>query len=86
VLFEGGVGDINQLYKIFQIMGKPNEESWPGVRRWMNSSFEGVEFEESEGVAIEEMMGGQEVEDEAVELLYYMLMVNPQQRITARKA
>lgn len=26
-----GDSEIDQLYKIFQVMGTPNEQSWPGV-------------------------------------------------------
>jgi len=30
ILFRGK-GEIDQIFKIFNIMGTPNEENWPGV-------------------------------------------------------
>ncbi|GMH38034.1 hypothetical protein BSKO_05918 [Bryopsis sp. KO-2023] len=72
-----------QLLAIFQMLGSPNEEIWPGVTElpsWMNFP----EFEPGElNTTMEECMRG---DQDALDLLMKMLHCDPSQRIHASDA
>ncbi|MES1910860.1 MAG: hypothetical protein MHM6MM_003386 [Cercozoa sp. M6MM] len=79
-----GDSEINQLYKIFQVLGTPTEETWPGVSSlpdwkphfpsWRRRSLR---------EAVPEL---QQLDDDGLDLLQRMLTFDPARRITARDA
>lgn len=78
-LFPGN-SEIQQLLYIFQLLGTPDEEVWPGVstlRDWHT-------FPEWKPVNISK--GVPELDPEGVDLLMRMLQYNPANRISAKEA
>jgi len=79
--FFTGDSEIDQLHKIFQIMGTPNENVWPGV-----SSF--PDYKETFPNWKPQNLGNylHRADVLAVDLLAKMLVYEPSKRISARKA
>lgn len=75
-----GDSEIDQLYKIFRIMGTPNEEVWDGI-----SSFPEYKpsFPKWKPKNLKEIINFQDEEQE--ELLMNMLVYDPSQRKTAKE-
>jgi serine/threonine protein kinase len=77
--------EISLLIKMFQILGTPNEESWPGVSRlpyfqevfpkWPAGSVERILFHHLSSL-----------DASALRLLSMMLQMNPRRRVTASAA
>ncbi|KAL7184949.1 hypothetical protein ACSBR2_026985 [Camellia fascicularis] len=79
-LFDGAT-DFVQVIKVFSIMGKPNEETWPGVTSicdFLDS------FASSEPQNLAEVVPG--LEPAGLDLLSKMLCMNPEGRISASEA
>ena len=81
-----GDSEIDQLYKIFQLMGTPNNENWPNVAelpeyrptfpRWKAKSL-------VEAMTVDNSV---QVEKEGIDLLAQMLIYDPSKRLSAKKA
>lgn len=82
-LFRGD-SDLDQLYKIFRILGTPTEEIWPGVSNMKNykNSFPNWISMGPENILGEERKG----EKQALDLILKMLKYNPVERITCKEA
>ena len=79
-LFQGE-SEIDQLFKIFSIMGSPNEENWPGVSKLPDYK---PNFPNFKKISFYEIMP--EFEKEGIDLLNKMIILDPKRRISARDA
>lgn len=74
-----GDSEIDQLFKIFQILGTPNEDVWPGFTSL--PSFQ-TSFPNWKGNQLDYY--ARKIDDEcAIDLLQKMLIYNPNKRISA---
>jgi len=80
-LFPGDC-EIDQLYKIFAVLGTPNEEIWPGVTRLPDYKFT---FPMWKKTSIAKALNFQ-VEEDALDLLEKMITYDPSKRITTKDA
>jgi len=78
--FFGGENTIDQLSKIFYVLGTPRSEEWPG----MELLPEYVPFSPCDGIALKEIFI--RTSEEVVDLLSKMLIYDPRGRIQAEKA
>ncbi|KAF5186349.1 Cyclin-dependent kinase [Thalictrum thalictroides] len=76
-----GDSEIDELFKIFRIMGTPNEETWPGVSSLpdFKSAFPKWPSKDLATVV-------PDLEPTGLDLLSKMLYLDPSKRITARSA
>ncbi|GFR45407.1 hypothetical protein Agub_g6782, partial [Astrephomene gubernaculifera] len=86
-----GKDEMDQMDKIFQIMGAPTEQAWPGVTSLNLKLYKNVPLDKyprqhrlretlrSKGV-------GRHISEEAIRLLERMLCLDPSRRITAADA
>jgi len=76
-----GDSEIGQLYKIFQVMGTPNEDMWPGVSSYplWRSSFPSWATQEWRRVF-------PKLTEDELGLLEKMLVYAPEKRISAKSA
>lgn len=73
--------EIDQLYKIFQVMGTPDESSWQGVSQLPDYKDTFPKWRPKDLAAVVPSLG-----PAGVDLLSRMLVYVPQYRITARAA
>ncbi|CAN6472338.1 unnamed protein product [Victoria cruziana] len=76
-----GDSEIDELFKIFRVLGTPNEETWPGVTSLPDYKSAFPKWPPKDLVTI---VPG--LEPAGVDLLKKMLCLEPSRRITARKA
>ncbi|KAL8171649.1 hypothetical protein V2J09_023453 [Rumex salicifolius] len=76
-----GDSEIDELFRIFRIMGTPNEDTWPGVTSLPDykSSFPKWAAKELPGLV-------PSLDPTGIDLLIKMLCLDPSKRITARNA
>jgi len=76
-----GDSEIDQLFKIFRLLGTPNEEVWPGVSQY-------ADFKPTFPKWTPQPLAGavSDLDDLGVDLLAKMLQYHPKKRITARAA
>lgn len=79
-LFQGD-SEIDQLFKIFRVLGTPKEECWPGVTKL--ADYKGT-FPQWTKVDLASVM--KEVEPSAVDLLEQCMKYDPARRISAKQA
>lgn len=75
-----GETDIDQLSKIFSVLGSPNEENWPGCTSLPN--FLG--FENSQAISFKAIIQG--IPNNVTELISEMLNLDPKKRISTENA
>ncbi|XP_003745813.2 cyclin-dependent kinase 7 [Galendromus occidentalis] len=78
--FLPGETDLDQISKIFQCMGTPTEETWPGVTKLPDY----VEFKGFPGTQFEEIFTA--AGDDLLELLRKLLAMDPLNRCTCTEA
>ena len=79
-LFKGEY-EIEQLFKIFHVLGTPNKEIWPDVETLPNYS---PDFPKFKPIKFEDYFIG--LDKNGIDLLKQMLVYDPNQRITAKQA
>jgi len=79
-----GQTEINQLSEIFRIMGKPTEETWPGITNV--PEFKVLKLPETQGLNLRDFFCPSLIDDNGLDLLYKMLEYEPSRRITAKAA
>ncbi|KAL3310545.1 Cell division protein kinase 1 [Cichlidogyrus casuarinus] len=83
-LFRGD-SEIDQLYKVFRILGTPTETTWPGVTKLPD--FQKLVFPNWNTNKLKELEKIQNALNESgLDLLQAMLTLDPNERITARDA
>eukprot|EP00873_Tetraselmis_striata_P046265 jgi/Tetstr1/466529/TSEL_011035.t2 len=75
-----GMDEIDQLGKIFQMLGTPTEQQWPGMTELPGY----VEFHKTRAPALRTIF--KDASDEALELLAQMVQFDPNRRISAKDA
>lgn len=84
VLFQGD-SDIDQLYRIFRILGTPDESVWPGVTKLKEYKATFPNWR-SDNSIIEKIVSGSNLDLFGLDLLKRMLVYDPTARITAKAA
>jgi len=79
-IFQGD-SDIDQLFKIFRILGTPNDKTWPDVK---NLPHFKETFPKWEPVKLKEVVNN--LDENGLNLLSQLLAIDPNQRITAKQA
>jgi serine/threonine protein kinase len=80
VLFDGD-SEIDVMYRIFRLVGTPNDQSWPAVA---NMPEYQLRFPKWDGRPLDELVPG--LGQAGVDLLKKMLVCDPQQRVSALEA
>ncbi|KAG2489155.1 hypothetical protein HYH03_012381 [Edaphochlamys debaryana] len=86
-----GKDDLDQMDKIFQIMGAPTEHTWPGVttlglKNYKNVVLDKYNRQHRLRETIRQKAGGKQIGEGAVLLLEKMLCLDPKRRISAADA
>lgn len=76
-----GDSEIDQLYRIFRLLGTPTEETWPGVEAYKEFK---TTFPQWEAQPLAEACRG--LDSQGLDLLQKMLHYEPTRRISAREA
>ncbi|VDL60716.1 unnamed protein product [Hymenolepis diminuta] len=80
-----GDSEIDQLFKIFKILGVPTEETWPGITRLRD--YNPIIYPEWHSFKIYDMPEFQgRLHDDGFDLLSKMLLYDPVKRISAQEA
>ncbi|KAK3659711.1 Cyclin-dependent kinase catalytic subunit [Elasticomyces elasticus] len=81
-----GDSEIDEIFKIFRVLGTPDDEAWPGVTSFpdFKSSFPKWERKVDEQLVSPE--GLKIIGDEGVDLLESLLVYDPAGRISAKQA
>ena len=77
-----GISEIDQLARIFNVLGTPSEKSWPAAQQLPSY----IQFDLREPLILESIFRQSDVGIFGVELLSRMLTLDPQKRITAQEA
>nr|XP_005997669.2 PREDICTED: cyclin-dependent kinase 7 [Latimeria chalumnae] len=80
VPFLPGDSDLDQLTKIFEALGTPTEQQWPG----MSSLPDYVSFKSFPGTPLQHIFSA--AGDDLLDLLQDLFTFNPSMRITAKQA
>eukprot|EP00936_MAST-01D_sp_MAST-1D-sp1_P000041 g41.t1 len=78
-----GQNDIDQIYKVLQVLGTPTQESWPGHE--CLPDYSKISFPRMGPVGIQFLLGGQ-LPRKACELVALLLRWDPTHRLCARAA
>eukprot|EP01080_Neovahlkampfia_damariscottae_P008285 gene8285-110_t len=76
-----GDSEIDQLYKIFQVLGTPTEETWSGISSFPNYKNS---FPSWKGIKLSDTLKG--MDEDGIDLIEKMLVYEPSQRISAKAA
>ncbi|XP_047341655.1 cell division control protein 2 homolog A isoform X1 [Impatiens glandulifera] len=76
-----GDSEIDELFKIFRVMGTPNEDTWPGVTSLPDFKSAFPKWPAKDLVTVVPNLNAP-----GIDLLYKMLRLDPTRRITARAA
>ena len=76
-----GDSEIGQLFKIFQIMGTPNEETWPGITKLKDYS---INFPQWKPKKLKDLFPN--FDKDGLDLMEKFLQMDPDKRITIKDA
>ncbi|KAG6487874.1 hypothetical protein ZIOFF_056612 [Zingiber officinale] len=76
-----GDSEIDELFKIFRILGTPNEETWPGVTSLPDFKSAFPKWQSKDLATVVPNLGAP-----GIDLLSRMLILDPSKRISARQA
>jgi len=76
-----GDSEIGQLFKIFQIMGTPNEDTWPGITKLKDYSFS---FPQWKPKKLKDLFPN--FDKDGLDLMERFLQMDPDKRITIKDA
>jgi serine/threonine protein kinase len=76
-----GDSEIDQIFKIFQMYGTPNERTWPGITKLPEFK---LTFPQFKGKGIEHY--NKNLDKDGLDLLSKMLQLDPCKRISAKQA
>ena len=76
-----GDSEIGQLFKIFQIMGTPNEENWPGITKLKDYS---INFPQWKPKKLKDLFPN--FDKDGLDLMEKFLQMDPDKRITIKDA
>jgi serine/threonine protein kinase len=76
-----GDSEIGQLFKIFEFLGTPNEETWPGVSKLPEYK---ITFPQWKPQSIRKKFKG--FDEDGLDLMEKFLQMDPEKRITIREA
>ena len=83
ILFKGD-NETNQLATIFRLMGRPTEQSWPGITQ--NQKFSAIQWPDYGTFDLRDLIKPEQIDDQGLDLLKKMLEYEPARRITAKQA
>lgn len=75
-----GDSEIDQIYRIFRVLGTPNEKTWPGVSKLKDYKKTFPNWNPSDYTS------GLHLDNNGIDLLRKMLVYDPALRITAKEA
>jgi len=83
-----GDSEIDQLFRIFRLLGTPDETIWPGVTQLQdfNSSFPSWEVPKNFADILPDLKASNVLGKEGWHLMSKLLLYDPERRITAREA
>lgn len=76
-----GDSEVDELFKIFRLMGTPNEQTWPGVTSLQDWNRD---FPIWPSLNVARFVPG--LSEEGVDLLEQMIVLDPKRRISAQQA
>ncbi|BGP07795.1 Cyclin-dependent kinase catalytic subunit [Rhodotorula toruloides] len=76
-----GDSEIDQIFKIFRLMGTPTEQTWPGLKQMPDYK---ASFPQWRATDLRQLLP--EMDDRALHLLNGMLQIDPEKRISAKQA
>lgn len=81
-----GDSEIDEIFKIFRVLGTPTEQDWPGVTSFpdFKSSFPKWDRKGDDGLTTPD--GAKVLGDEGLDLLEALLVYDPAGRISAKQA
>ena len=84
-LFQGD-SEISQIFKIFKILGTPNEETWQGFEDLPQMQMQFPKFKADGPENIRKMCNAATFDETAIDLLTQMVQLEPGKRISAKSA
>jgi len=78
-----GDSEIDEIFKIFRILGTPTEAEWPGVTSFPDFKASFPKWVRNEEVCL---VGDGSLSDEGLDLLDALLVYDPAARISAKQA
>jgi cyclin-dependent kinase 7 len=82
---EDRASDLNQVHKIFSVLGTPVEEDWPGLHD-LSEYSKCMQYQYTKPVNFNSSMYFEAAGSDAVDLLHQFLKYHPNKRITAEQA
>lgn len=76
-----GDSEIDQIFKIFQLLGSPSEESWPGIEEY---EYWSAKFPKFPGMNLSEKCPN--FSATALDLMQQLVQIKPSDRISAKQA
>ncbi|KAF2719243.1 Pkinase-domain-containing protein [Polychaeton citri CBS 116435] len=81
-----GDSEIDEIFKIFRVLGTPTEDEWPGVTSFPDFKSSFPKWERKPGEDIVTADGIEKLGDAGLDLLEAMLVYDPAGRISAKQA
>lgn len=81
-----GDSEIDEIFKIFRILGTPSEEDWPGVTSFPDFKSSFPKWDRKAEEEIISMDGAKVLGDHGLDLLENLLVYDPAGRISAKQA